>query len=195
MTSNINYASINENFPVAGQDNDTQVFRDNFDTIKTSFQVAKDEITDLQANVARTDLDNDFNFKLISRAVLQNNYDKKFDGGVITAPLTIDFENGNYQIYRFGANTTIDFLNFPDDTFDPEGNGKVTLELYSDGTNRTLTFSTTGGTVLKKNSTFPAPFVVNSSEGAAGAGNPLIVEVWRHKSDRIFMNYVGQFTS
>jgi len=195
VTSNINYASINENFPVAGQDNDTQVFRDNFDTIKTSFQVAKDEITDLQANVARTDLDNDFNFKLISRAVLQNNYDKKFDGGVITAPLTIDFENGNYQIYRFGANTTIDFLNFPDDTFDPEGKGKVTLELYSDGTNRTLTFSTTGGTVLKKNSTFPTPFVVNSSEGAAGAGNPLIVEVWRHKSDRIFMNYVGQFTS
>lgn len=195
MTSNINYASINENFPVAGQDNDTQVFRDNFDTIKTSFQVAKDEITDLQANVARTDLDNDFNFKLISRAVLQNNYDKKFDGGVITAPLTIDFENGNYQIYRFGANTTIDFLNFPDDTSDPAGNGKVTLELYSDGTARTLTFSTTGGTVIKKNSTFPAPFVVNSAEGAAGSGNPLIVEIWRHKSDRIFLNYVGQFTS
>ncbi len=195
MTSNINYAAINENFPVAGQDNDTQVFRDNFDTIKTSFQTAKDEITDLQDNVARTDLDNDFNFKLVSRAVFQNNYDRKWDGGIITAPLTVDYENGNYQIYRFGANTTIEFLNFPDDDFDPTGNGKVTLELYGDGTARTLTFITTGGTVLKKNSTFPAPFVVTSSEGAAGAGNPLIVEVWRHKSDRIFLNYVGQFTS
>ncbi len=195
MTSNINYASINENFPVAGQDNDTQVFRDNFDTIKTSFQTAKDEITDLQDNVARTDLDNDFNFKLVQRAVFQNNYDRKWDGGVITAPLTVDYENGNYQIYRFGANTTIEFLNFPDDNFDPEGNGKVTLELYGDGTARTLTFITSGGTVLKKNSTFPAPFVVTSAEGAAGAGNPLIVEVWRHKSDRIFLNYIGQFTS
>ncbi len=195
MTSNINYASINENFPVAGQDNDTQVFRDNFDTIKTSFQTAKDEITDLQDNVARTDLDNDFNFKLVQRAVFQNNYDRKWDGGVITAPLTVDYENGNYQIYRFGASTTIEFLNFPDDDFDPEGNGKVTLELYGDGTARTLTFITSGGTVLKKNSTFPAPFVVTSAEGAAGAGNPLIVEVWRHKSDRIFLNYMGQFTS
>lgn len=195
MTSNINYASINENFPVAGQDNDTQVFRDNFDTIKTSFQTAKDEITDLQDNVARTDLDNDFNFKLVSRAVFQNNYDRKWDGGVITAPLTVDYENGNYQIYRFGANTTIEFLNFPDDDFDPEGAGKVTLELYGDGTARTLTFVTSGGTVLKKNAGFPAPFVVTSSEGAAGAGNPLIVEVWRHKSDRIFLNYLGQFTS
>jgi hypothetical protein len=195
VTSNINYASINENFPVAGQDNDTQVFRDNFDTIKTSFQTAKDEITDLQDNVARTDLDNDFNFKLVQRAVFQNNYDRKWDGGVITAPLTVDYENGNYQIYRFGASTTIEFLNFPDDDFDPEGNGKVTLELYGDGTARTLTFITSGGTVLKKNSTFPAPFVVTSAEGAAGAGNPLIVEVWRHKSDRIFLNYMGQFTS
>jgi hypothetical protein len=195
VTSAINYAAINENFPVAGQDNDTQVFRDNFDTIKSSFLTAKNEITDLQDNVARTDLDNDFNFKLVSRAVFQNNYDRKWDGGVITAPLTVDYENGNYQIYRFGANTTIEFLNFPDDNFDPEGNGKVTLELYGDGTARTLTFITTGGTVLKKNASFPAPFVVTSSEGAAGAGNPLIVEVWRHKSDRIFLNYIGQFTS
>jgi len=195
VTSNINYASINENFPVAGQDNDTQVFRDNFDTIKTSFQEAKTEIEDLQANVARTDLDNDFNFKLVTRAVFQNNYDRKWDGGVITAPLTVDYENGNYQIYRFGASTTIEFLNFPDDDFDPEGNGKVTLELYGDGTARTLSFITSGGTVLKKSADFPAPFVVTSSEGAAGAGNPVIIEVWRHKSDRIFLNYIGQFTS
>ena len=48
MTSLINFAAINENFPVAGQDNDTQVFRDNFDTIKTNFSAAKTEIEDLQ---------------------------------------------------------------------------------------------------------------------------------------------------
>ncbi len=49
MTSAINYAAINENFPVAGQDNDTQTFRDNFDSIKTALSTAKTEITDLQA--------------------------------------------------------------------------------------------------------------------------------------------------
>ena len=31
--SDINYLNINENFPVAGEDNDTQVFRSNFNTI------------------------------------------------------------------------------------------------------------------------------------------------------------------
>ena len=193
MTSNINYLGINENFPVAGEDNDTQVFRDNFDTIKTSLNTAKTEITDLQTNVARTDVDNDFNRKLISGAVMLNNYDKKFDGGVITAPLTVDYENGNYQIFRFGVNTTIEFLNFPDDESTPSGLGKVTLELYGDGTARTLTFSTSGGTVIKKLG-FPAPFTVTSAEAAAGSGNPVIIEVWKHKSDRIFLQYVGQFS-
>ena len=195
MTSNINYLGINENFPVAGEDNDTQVFRDNFDTIKTSLNTAKTEITDLQTNAARTDVDNDFNNKLISRAVMLNNYDKKFDGGVIAAPLTVDYENGNYQIFRFGATTTVEFLNFPDDTSLPTGLGKVTLELYGDGTARTLTFITSGGTVIKKNATFPATFTVTSAEAAAGSGNPIMIEVWQHKSDRIFLNYLGQFSS
>ena len=194
MTSNINYLGINENFPVAGEDNDTQVFRDNFDTIKTSLNTAKTEITDLQTNAARTDVDNDFNNKLISGAVMLNNYDKKFDGGVITAPLTVDYENGNYQIFRFGATTTVEFLNFPDDASLPTGLGKVTLELYGDGTARTLTFITSGGTVIKKNATFPATFTVTSAEAAAGSGNPVMIEVWQHKSDRIFLNYLGQFS-
>jgi hypothetical protein len=194
VTSAINYASINENFPVAGQDNDTQVFRDNFDTIKTNFLEAKSEIEDLQDNTARTDQDTDFNRNIITNAVLQNVYEKKFDGGTITAGLTIDFENGRYQIYRFGANVNVDFLNFPDDATTPSGMGKVTLELYGDGTARTLTFITTGGTILKKSAGFPTPFVITSQELAAGAGDPLIVEVWRHKSDRIFLHYLGQFS-
>ena len=194
MTSNINYLGINENFPVAGEDNDTQVFRDNFDTIKTSFNTAKTEITDLQTNAARTDVDNDFNNKLISGAVMLNNYDKKFDGCVIAAPLTVDYENGNYQIFRFGATTTVEFLNFPDDASLPTGLGKVTLELYGDGTARTLTFITSGGTVIKKNATFPATFTLTSAEAAAGSGNPVMIEVWQHKSDRIFLNYLGQFS-
>jgi hypothetical protein len=170
------------------------VFRDNFDTIKSSLNTANTEITDLQTNAARTDVDNDFNKKLISGAVMLNNYDKKFDGGVITAPLTVDYENGNYQVFRFGVNTTIEFLNFPDDDSAPSGLGKVTLELYGDGTARTLTFSTSGGTVVKKGPLFPTPFIVTSAEAAAGSGNPLIIEAWKHKTDRIFLNYVGQFS-
>jgi len=195
--SEINYLSINENFPVAGQDNDTQVFRDNFDTIKQSLRIAGEEVTDLQDNVARTDLDNDFNSKLIQNAVLQNVRDGKADLGTIqNATHEIDYLNGSYQIIRFAGtptNFTVTFSNFPDDDSQPAALGKITLEIYGD--NKTIAFNTVGGTVIKKGPDFPSPFVVDSAFTSGGGGNPHIVEVWKHSSDRIFINYLGQFIS
>ncbi len=199
MTSNINYLSINENFPVAGEDNDTQVFRDNFDTIKTSLRNAKDEITDLQTNTAKTNLDNDFGLNKISNALLQNNRQQKWSGGSVTAsPTTIDFEQGSYQIYTVGANVTFDFLNFPGDPVftaeaTPIGMGKVTLELYSDGSSRTASFSTSGGTVVKSLG-FPGYASGTPVLTLTSATNPVIIEVWRHSQEIIFMRYVGQFS-
>jgi len=194
--SNINYLSINENFPVPGQDNDTQVFRDNFDTIKQSLRIAGEEITDLEDNGARTDVDNDFNNKVIQRAVFQNTTVKKLEGGLIQNSVhSIDYENGSYQVFRFAQNVNIDFLNFPDSDSEPAAMGKITLELYSDGTARTLSFGTVGGTVIKRSSNFPSPLIVSSAETSGGGGNPHIIEVWKHKSDRIFLNYLGQFSS
>ena len=48
MTSAINPNNIDGQYPVAGQDNNSQGFRDNFTNTKTNFQYAKDEITQLQ---------------------------------------------------------------------------------------------------------------------------------------------------
>lgn len=194
MASNINYLSINENFPVAGQDNDTQVFRDNFDTIKTSLRNASTEITSLQTDTAKLNLDNDFELKKIQRAVLQNNRTQKFNGGTVTAtPTTIDYENGDYQIYNIGATLSMDFLNFPGDPVftsevTPIGMGKVTLELYSTGGSYTLSFTASGGTVIKKDPNFPGTVTIDS------ATDPVFIEVWRHSADVIFMRYLGKYS-
>ena len=198
MTSNINQLTINENFPIAGQDNDTQVFRDNFDSIKTNFRYAKEEIEALQNNTEGLVLSalaenkgSDYNNKIIYNAVLQNVLDRRVDAGAVTAsPTTIDFENGAYQIFRVGADLTFDFLNFPTNVnpLITAGVGKVTLEIYGDGSTRTLSFVTSGGTVIKKNAAFPAPFTVSSST------DPVFVEVWQHSSNAIFLNYIGQFS-
>jgi len=51
MASNINPNNINGNFPVAGQDNDSQGFRDNFTNILNNFSYASTEITNLQNTV------------------------------------------------------------------------------------------------------------------------------------------------
>jgi hypothetical protein len=49
MSSNINPNNINGNFPVAGQDNDSQGFRDNFTNILNNFSFAATEINALQS--------------------------------------------------------------------------------------------------------------------------------------------------
>lgn len=191
--SNINYLSINENFPVAGQDNDTQVFRDNFDTIKNSLRAAQEEVTDLQNNTAKTNAESDFNNNEISRAVLRNTMFKKFDAGMISSSssqYTIDYENGSYQVIRFGNSVNIDFQNLPENSAadGPIGVGKITLELYGDGLPRTLTFLAANGTTFRRNPDWPESVVVSSMSA------PIIIDVWRHNATYIFMHYHGQYS-
>ncbi len=56
MASTINSNNINILYPIAGQDNDTQGFRDNFRNIKNNLSTAAQEITALQASLAKTPL-------------------------------------------------------------------------------------------------------------------------------------------
>jgi hypothetical protein len=193
LTSLINFAAINENFPVAGQDNDTQVFRDNFDSIKTNFSTAKTEITDLQDNAARTDGDNDFLYNVVGSVTLQDAYLRKKDYGaaIVAGTQDVSFKQAMYHVIKFGANTSLSFSEFPTGTVDATGLGqigKATLELYGDGTARTITITTSGGTVLKKSPGFPGSITVTS------ATNPVIIEVWQHSATVIFMNYLGLYS-
>ena len=191
--SNINFASINENFPVAGQDNDTQVFRDNFDTIKTNFRFAQEEISDLQNNTVRTDQENDLNNNIVSKAVMRNNRDALLDGGAIAVPISVDYTNGNYQIFRFGADITLGFLQFPNNISFPRGVGKVTLELYSDGPSRTITLDPSNAVTYKKKSSDSEFTWSNNSFTLSSSSDPVIVEVWRHSNETIFIHYIGTF--
>ena len=192
--SQINFASINENFPVAGQDNDTQVFRDNFDTIKTNFRLAQEEISDLENNTARTDQETEFNNNIVSTAVFRNNRDIILDGGAISVnQLGIDYANGNYQIFRVGADVTLGLLGFPTDTSFPRGVGKVTLELYSDGAARTITLDPSNAVTYKKKSSDSDFTWSGNVFTVSSSSNPVIIEIWRHSSETVFVNYLGTF--
>ena len=194
MTSNINFAGINEQFPVAGQDNDTQVFRDNFDTIKTSFRTAQTEITDLQDNAARTDSVNDYNLFVQENAVFQRCRDQKYNwGNYSESSIDLDFQQGPYQILTLGANVNMEFTNLPGDPAytgesTPIGVGKITLELYSSGGSYVINFVSSGGTVFKKDAGFPGVVTISSSD------NPVFIEVWRHSQNVIFLRYLGQYS-
>jgi hypothetical protein len=193
LTSLINFAAINENFPVAGQDNDTQVFRDNFDTIKTNFSTAKTEITDLQDNAARTDGDNDFLYNIVGSVTLNDAYLRKKDYGsaIVSGTQDVSFKQAMYHVIKLGANTSLSFSEFPTGAVDATGLGqigKATLELYGDGTARTITFTTSGATVLKKSPGFPGSVTVTS------ATDPVIIEVWQHSATVVWLNYLGLYS-
>ena len=199
MTSLINFAAINENFPVAGQDNDTQVFRDNFDTIKTNFSTAKTEITDLQDNAVRTDGDNDFLYNIVGSVTLNDAYLRKKDYGaaIVAGTQDVSFKQAMYHVIKLGADTSLSFSEFPTGAVDATGLGqigKATLELYGDGTKRKISFSMSGSTVKKK-SVFPALTEAGSHDiEVTSATNPKIIEVWQHSGTVIFFNYLGEYS-
>lgn len=56
--SNINVSNLDTAYPVAGRDNDSQGFRDNYAIIKQALEVAKSEITELETTTLRFNSDN-----------------------------------------------------------------------------------------------------------------------------------------
>jgi hypothetical protein len=97
MSSNINPNNIDTAYPVAGQDNDSQGFRDNFTNIKTNFEFAADEIDDLQSKVVLkaaltgTTLDNDMGGSVIKNAKLQGTRYTRIAPTDTTGTINIDF--------------------------------------------------------------------------------------------------------
>jgi hypothetical protein len=183
MSSNINYNDINEQFPVAGEDNDTQTLRDNFDTIKDSLRIAKEEITLLQNISPRLDQENDFNGQLVRSAVFENCSESVLVNNVETEIYTVEYDTGNYHILTVLQDALINFDKFPLDTL-----GKITLELYCDSGSRTVTFGTSGSNIIKKSSNFPESVILDSTD------NPVIIEIWKHGSNKVFLNYLGKFS-
>jgi hypothetical protein len=114
MTSAIVPGNIDGTFPIAGQDNSSQGFRDNFTAIKNNFTTASTEITNLQANKASTDANTSFNDKVVSRATLKDTAETVYaHGSVSSGTLTLNHENGNFQTVTITGNVTFAFSNFP----------------------------------------------------------------------------------
>ena len=90
MTRQINPYNINGQYPVAGQDNNSQGFRTNFTNTSTNFEYAAQEITALQTNavlkaaLAGVTLDNNMNGQLLYNALTQQITQAIYPYGVIT---------------------------------------------------------------------------------------------------------------
>ena len=119
MTSLINPNNIDGSYPVAGQDNNSHGFRDNFTNTKVNFRYAEDEINDLQAKAVLKSaltgsvLDNNMLDNLIYAAKIQDFSATKVTIGSVGGAVAVNYALGHYQSLSTTASVTLSFTNFP----------------------------------------------------------------------------------
>ena len=194
MASNINSDAIDALYPVAGQDNDSQGFRDNFSTIKNSLATAQTELTTLQNDTAKKNADNDFNGNKIQEANLISTTEQTYATGELTASQNISFENGHYQIVTVGGDITITLTDWA-------ASGKLCklrLEVKSDGVGRQLTINVGSGGSLK----LDKGFLLSDSTVQGQMTNPFnlggvetyIMDFWTHNGGlTVYAKLAGEF--
>ena len=114
--STINTNAIDGNYPVPGQNNSSQGFRTNFQSIIQNLNIASDEITDLQNNavlkapLANTVLNNDMANALISNcstlAFRATTYNL---GNALVGTVLVDVSLGDVQYGNVAGNVTFQF--------------------------------------------------------------------------------------
>ena len=141
--SSINPNNINGQYPIAGQDNDSQGFRDNFTNIKNNFQFAYNELVDLQNNavlkgaLSGGSLSNDMNYSQLIHAQLLGSVYTKNDLGSKTGSFAISWADAHFQTLTTTGDITITgFTNWPTSGYYT----KLSLQITTDTTNRTVTF-------------------------------------------------------
>ena len=141
MTSAINPNNIDGSYPVAGQDNNSQGFRDNFTNIKVNFESAANEITDLQNNVllkgALTGgtVDNNMNAGNIYNVNLNDVSTTAVGLTGTSGAIAINYSTGQYQtIASTTGSVSLSFNSWPATGF----YGSVRLAIYISNTGYTL---------------------------------------------------------
>lgn len=113
MASQINQNSINAAYPVAGQDNSSQGFRDNFTAIQNNFGFAYEEISSLQANAVIRNQNNDLGGNTtISNGVFRSSRETIFDIGSVSGNIPLQYSNGSYQTITLTGSTVLTFNGF-----------------------------------------------------------------------------------
>jgi len=120
MASNINPNNIDGSYPVAGQDNNSQGFRDNFTNIKVNFQYAEEEINDLETNailkaaLSGSTLDNNMGNNTIYAVNLNDISTTRIAATGTSGTVTLNYASGQYQtVAPSTGSITLAFTNFP----------------------------------------------------------------------------------
>lgn len=195
--STINTNGLDVNYPVPGQNNSTQGFRNNFTNIKQNLNIAANEISDLQNKVvlksalANSTLNNDMANTLIANAsTLQFRSTMYNLGNALVNNVLVNCSLGDVQYGNLAGNIVLDFASWaPTNTL-----STVELQIGRPNTdaNFTITFPTealidnnSGWTLLENSGTngtlatltFPHDVTqLNLTVTSTDCGNTLFVQ-------------------
>ena len=194
--SNIISDTIDGTYPVAGIDNDTQGFRDNFTIIKTGLATAQSEITTLENSTAKLNASNDFLGTDVANANFSLNTEKYHNIGTVITGQNISLLNGPYQSVGINLSEGTDTINFTlADWPDRDHVSKITVQFVGNDTAKEVTFNVEGGGTIKYNPDYPraagiASLTVDSST------DPVIVDFWSYnQGTTVYAEYRGRFES
>jgi hypothetical protein len=203
MTSQINYAAIDATYPIAGQDNDSQGFRDNFSAMQAALVTAKTEITELQDKaILKTELDNgllvdDPQFNNLNDNVLHTGSYFNFFPRQVTSDedgsttMYADVDSADFfaftGISASGTEATLSFRNWPSDTQIARVRVHLEKNPASSGT-RQVVIATNGGSIVK---TEDFPPVLTLTDNV-----PFVIEAWTYNGgSTVYVAPVGKFTT
>ena len=200
MTSAINYSAINTAYPVAGQDNNSQGFRDNFTAISAGLSTAKTEISALQQNAVLVQdlatssipvVNNMLGSTLSNGLISQLNPIFYNLGNVTSAGSLININNGPVQQVRLTGSATLTFSNWG-----PAGSfSSVKLIIFSDQSSaRTATLATTNSGIMRTATGWAggtAPITV-----VLGTNNLFeVIEAWTTNGGaNVYLKNIGEYS-
>ena len=121
--SSVNPNNIDGTYPIAGQDNDSQGFRDNFTNIKNNFTFTATELTDLQNNailksaLSGTTLNNNLNNAQLIGAQISKFTETRTDIGTQSGAVTINWSDAHFQTLTTSGSVILTLTNWPTSGF------------------------------------------------------------------------------
>lgn len=201
MTSSINFGAIDTEFPIAGQDNDSNGFRENFSAIQSALAAAKNEIEDLQTKAVLTEtlgaetetVANNLGGSSIAFGVYS-----QLNGAVPDDGLTnvndgtqdVDLDLGPFQVFRIvGGNASLRFTNW---VSDPKQFSLVRVHLVSDGNARDVVLaSENAGDVIYETGS-PWASAGKIAVNADGLTHTTF-EAWSYDGAKVFVRALGNY--
>jgi mannose/fructose-specific phosphotransferase system component IIA len=196
MTSAIDSDAIIDTFPVAGKDNDSQGFRDNFSATKLGLATAAEEIGRLQSRTLKAaDLSSENGTAVVNDllgSTISNGLYKQFNGvysnaGTISSTQNINLDNGPIQKVTISGNSILNFINWPD-------SGQYsTIQLMIIGNQQgtwTVNFTSEDSGTIWKSTTFTIPLSVTTNN------NFHLIEAFTYdKGTTVFINKLAEYSS